>query len=454
MPARSRTSGPDRTTVLARLRVLALGCSLVSVGAFAGGCGSSGTTSSSDFTSDAGSDGATHGGKADAARARDAGGGHHSRDATGGGTKDAHGGGSSSARDGGSASDGAVAVPEGGRCPDASVVDGATVLDCTGKCGPVLDPCTGTTTECGGCAPGVGADGGTAPRVCNLTTNTCGPVETTCAELGAQCGTAMHQLRGLPRLPRRPDEGVPQVSSATATRTSARRASPRAASTWASSAVSRGSGWWTRHLLDLHRLRVVPGHRCLQRDIQPVRAGLHAGHAGHPLRRRRRPVWHHHERLRWDRRLRHRAGPWLPQRPSCGVAGEANRCDPALTPLECVALGKNCGSITSTCTGQMIERAPVRERAGLQRQRGLRPAVRAEDVRGLHGISVRDVRLYVRRQGRRAGAAPAASATCRATPAVPKIRARRRTRTTAALRSPTAAARTRSACNCPTAGQV
>src|SRR5262249_13974037 len=53
------------------------------------------------------------------------------------------------------------------------------IIDCTGKCGPILDPCTNKTTHCGACE-----DGG----ICDLFTHTCGVPETNCTALGAECG--------------------------------------------------------------------------------------------------------------------------------------------------------------------------------------------------------------------------------------------------------------------------
>jgi hypothetical protein len=48
------------------------------------------------------------------------------------------------------------------------------------------------------------------------------------------------------------------------------------------------------------------------------------------------------------------SGFGCPSGQSCGVRGIANRCDPKTTPDECAALGRNCGDITSACTGQKI----------------------------------------------------------------------------------------------------
>ena len=57
-------------------------------------------------------------------------------------------------------------------CLDAT--PDAEAIDCTGKCGPVKDPCTGVIKQCGGCTNGMTADGGDAgPRVCDLATNSC-----------------------------------------------------------------------------------------------------------------------------------------------------------------------------------------------------------------------------------------------------------------------------------------
>jgi hypothetical protein len=46
-------------------------------------------------------------------------------------------------------------------------------------CGPVIDHCTGTVYQCGGCSDGL---------VCDLTEHTCIVPKVTCADLGAECG--------------------------------------------------------------------------------------------------------------------------------------------------------------------------------------------------------------------------------------------------------------------------
>ncbi len=48
------------------------------------------------------------------------------------------------------------------------------------------------------------------------------------------------------------------------------------------------------------------------------------------------------------------SGLGCPAGQSCGVVGVANQCDPTVTPVECAAEGRNCGSIVSACGGQMI----------------------------------------------------------------------------------------------------
>ena len=67
-----------------------------------------------------------------------------------------------------------------GICADASA---DPVIDCTGKCGPVKDLCSGKIAECGSCSQDNGV------QVCDLNTNTCITPRITCADLGAECGT-------------------------------------------------------------------------------------------------------------------------------------------------------------------------------------------------------------------------------------------------------------------------
>ena len=78
-----------------------------------------------------------------------------------------------------------VAIDAGTPCDP----DGAVDIDCTGRCGPVRDTCSGTVKMCGGCSPAALIDGGFEPQVCDLTTNTCVKPRVTCADLNAQCGT-------------------------------------------------------------------------------------------------------------------------------------------------------------------------------------------------------------------------------------------------------------------------
>ena len=86
--------------------------------------------------------------------------------------------------------DGSVDITDAGAdvaCLDASP---DADIDCTGKCGPVKDPCTGAVRQCGGCANALTADGGDAGiRVCNLATSSCIAPKVTCTDLGAECGT-------------------------------------------------------------------------------------------------------------------------------------------------------------------------------------------------------------------------------------------------------------------------
>src|SRR4051812_21494445 len=79
-----------------------------------------------------------------------------------------------------------------GATDDAADVDAATddggfdagctpsVTSCAGLCGPILDSCTGTKLQCGGCPTG---------QVCDLVQHTCGTPLVSCTQLGATCGS-------------------------------------------------------------------------------------------------------------------------------------------------------------------------------------------------------------------------------------------------------------------------
>src|SRR4030095_8954730 len=78
------------------------------------------------------------------------------------------------------AEDGAIVIPPGDAGPFLDT--GPCVpqpIDCTDKCGPVRDQCSGDVKLCGGCATGEG---------CDLVTHKCGTPKKNCADFAADCG--------------------------------------------------------------------------------------------------------------------------------------------------------------------------------------------------------------------------------------------------------------------------
>lgn len=249
-------------------------------------------------------------------------------------------------------------------CLDAT--PDAEAIDCTGKCGPVKDPCTGVIKQCGGCTNGTTADGGDAgPRVCDLATNSCAAPKRTCADLGAECGTIKNSCGDYLDCP----DGNP-----------------------------KGCGAGKECDPDTHKCRDCQAVTCKDLGIECGHAWLGCGEdipanytdcgscgAGKTCNN----VFHTCEptvgtpsctAVKTAKELCDAAkastkgvecgvisngcggtvncdtvpGFGCKNGESCGVHGIANRCDPKSTPDECKAQGKNCGTIKSACTGATI----------------------------------------------------------------------------------------------------
>ena len=239
--------------------------------------------------------------------------------------------------------------------PDASVVDGSTVLNCTGRCGPVLDPCTGTTTLCGGCAPGVGPDGGVQARVCDLTTNTCGAVETTCADFNAQCGTVVTSCGSFLDCPDTTTKGCAAGEQCNAETNQCEACQPvtcldlgyECGSAWLGCGPDISSNYTDCGTCGASQIcnvafnvcepTCVPGTPASICTAAGAQCGIISNGCGGTVD--------------CDSVM----GFGCPTGQGCGLQGQANKCDPAPTPVECVALGQNCGSIKSVCTGLTID---------------------------------------------------------------------------------------------------
>ena len=252
-------------------------------------------------------------------------------------TGDGAGGGDGGAPDG----DDASAATEGGSCVPRSI-------DCTGLCGPVTDPCSGETKQCGGCAPATVCDLGghtcvtpkttcadliPGPSRCGIIQNSCGDflncgncpngqecdpqsntcvacIPVTCKDVGAQCGPVWNGC-GDPNDPanRLQCPACPSGSVCNGTFNVCESActplSPAAACAAAKAATGVQCGIITDGCGGTVNCDLVSGFGCSNGQL-------------------------------------------------CGAAGLDNHCDQANTPVDCKALGRTCGTVTSSCTGQQV----------------------------------------------------------------------------------------------------
>jgi hypothetical protein len=288
---------------------------------------------------DAGKDGSDsgHGGNRDS--------GHDARSTMGDGSVDGLAAGDSGSGD---SAGGDATV-----CPDASVVDGATVINCTGKCGPVLDPCTGTMTLCGGCSPAM-VDGGTQPRVCDLTTNTCGPVETTCAEVGAQCGVILTSCGAFVDCPDGPTKGCPAGQQCNYETSQCEACQPvtcldigyECGLAWLGCGPDTPSNYTDCGTCPANQVCNL-GYNICEPNCTPMSAATLCAAAG-------AQCGYISNGCGGLVDCDTVTGLGCPTGQQCGLGGIANQCTLVPTPVECVALGQNCGTLTSVCTGDSI----------------------------------------------------------------------------------------------------
>jgi hypothetical protein len=248
-------------------------------------------------------------------------------------------------------------------CDDAS--GDAADIDCTGKCGPVKDPCTGALKMCGGCANAVGADGGDGGvQVCDLATNTCTTPKTTCAELGAECGTVKDTCGEYLDCPDTNPKGCAAGKECDPDTHKCRDCQPV---TCADLGVECGSAWLgcgedkpanytdcggcsadadggartcnaVFHVCEPTCVPKPAKELCeAAKAKKGVECGVISNGCGGTVSCDAVP------------------GFGCKGGESCGVRGIANRCDAKAAPDECKALGKDCGTIKSACTGQVIK---------------------------------------------------------------------------------------------------
>jgi hypothetical protein len=305
------------------------------------GCGSSGSSNGSP-------DGGAHGD--DASTAADA---NSGADGTVG-TNDAMSG-----DDRGSPSDATPPVIDAGPPCDP---DAAVDIDCTGKCGPVHDACSGATKMCGGCDPLPTADGGTQVQVCDLTTNTCTTPKVTCAELGAQCGTARNSCGQFLDCPDGPTKGCPDGQECNPDTNQCQACEnvtcadlgyecgfawlgcgPNVENTDCGQCAPDADGGARVCNPTFNRCepKCTPGSAATLCAAAKTASGVECGFITDGCG----------GIVECDSNV---TGFGCPAGETCGVQGIANHCDPAPTPDECVAMGRTCGDITSSCTGQKI----------------------------------------------------------------------------------------------------
>jgi hypothetical protein len=262
--------------------------------------------------------------------------------------------------------DGSV-IPDSGdsgsnACLDASAdVD----IDCTGKCGPVKDPCTGAVKQCGGCTNALTADGGDAgPRVCDLASNSCIVPKVTCTDLGAECGTVKNSCGEYLDCPDTNPKGCGAGKECDPDTHKCRDCQPV---TCKDLGIECGSAWLgcgedipanytdcggcapdadggarkcnsVFHTCEPSCVPKSPQQLCDEAKTKKgVECGVISNGCGGTVN------------------CDAVQGYGCKNGESCGVRGIANRCDPKSTPDECKAQGKTCGEIPSACTGQKIK---------------------------------------------------------------------------------------------------
>ncbi len=238
-------------------------------------------------------------------------------------------------------------------------------IDCTGKCGPVKDLCTGKTKQCGGCANRLNVDGGDAgPQVCDLVTNSCGVPKITCGDLGAECGTVKNSCGEYLDCPDSNPKGCAAGKECDPDTRKCRDCQPvtckdlgiECGSAWlgcgedtpanytdcgSCGAAADGGAQKCNGVFHTCEPSCVPKPAADLCNDAKLKKGLECGVISNGCG----------GTVNCDAV----ATFGCPSGESCGVRGIANRCDTKATPDECKASGKNCGEITSACGGAKIK---------------------------------------------------------------------------------------------------
>ncbi len=242
--------------------------------------------------------------------------------------------------------------------PDAQVD-----IDCTGLCGPVHDTC-GHSKMCGGCQPIAGPDGGAQAQVCDLTTNTCTVPKTTCAELGAQCGTVRDSCGDYLDCPDSPIKGCPAGEECNPDTHLCQDCEQVTCAdlgyqcgfaylgcgldtesnyTDCGQCPNAGDGGAQVCNATLHTCepKCTPKSAAVICAAAKAALGVQCGFITDGCG----------GIVECDSNV---IGFGCAAGEQCGVRGIANHCDPFETPDECVGQGRVCGDITSLCTGQKV----------------------------------------------------------------------------------------------------
>lgn len=235
-------------------------------------------------------------------------------------------------------------------------------VDCTGKCGPVRDPCSGEVKMCGGCPTG---------QVCDLQAHTCGVPKVKCEDFGAECGqikTSCGEYKFCGSCPAG-KECNPDTNKCQAAQTvTCQDLGYECGVAWLGSGdpnAKTNCGTCQdparprcNSAFNLCEPVCVPGQTGPKTPAEKkkfcdaakasrgVQCGIISDGCGGTVDCS--PV----------------AGFTCPAGQGCGVRGVGNRCEPFPTPPECEALGKNCGELVSVCTGKKIECGKCNTAAG------------------------------------------------------------------------------------------
>ncbi len=266
-----------------------------------------------------------------------------------------------------------VGVPEAGAVePDASPTPDASEqpdtgnfidagpcipqpIDCTGKCGPVRDACSGEVKLCGGCATG---------EVCDLQLHTCGIPKTKCSDFGADCGRVKTSCGEYL------DCGYCKTGQECNPDTN--KCGPAQAVTCQDLGYECGAAWLgsgdRAAKTNCGTCKDPNKSRCnsVFNVCEPACLTPWKNLTGAPATAAKKAFC---DAARLNKGVECGTisdgcgdiincslsqGFSCPAGQGCGVRGVANRCEPFPTPPECEALGKNCGTLVSACNGKTI----------------------------------------------------------------------------------------------------